>query len=190
MIRSYEKRYNSVMFRNPVYDMFVVVPALLIAGLLSFFIMTSPAHAQEDGSILISRAQLPSEIATTTIDTALVTTTDDLRAYAVATVREDRYIASLRLSGDAITVRYHKPGHLLGVLPLAVPTTATVRANGSVSFTEPWYGAVTFAERDRMKSALEVRTHALLTGEGYLPSMSLSAHTQAEVLAIIRELLA
>jgi hypothetical protein len=209
------------MFRNPVYDLIVIVPALLIAGLLGFFIMTSAAHAQTVDPLPVAQATttgmaavtastsgntLPDStqkiliVTRTNTDTPPtpaapasplgVRTSADLLAYARAALVQDPYIESITLSGRSIVVAYERQGRLLGILPLAVPTTATVRTDGSVSFTAPWYGSVTVADRDRMKSALEVRVHALLTSEGYLASMSLAPSTQAEILDIIRELLA
>lgn len=203
------------MFRNPVYDMVVVVPALLIAGLLGLFVMTGAAHAAElptSATTTGARAITASTSGTTLPDLTqkvVVVTRDDLivgsstpvspvaihtlgelTAYAKQTLVDDPYIGTVSLSSHEIAVTYRKQGRLLGLLPVAVPTTARVRTDGSVSFDEPWYGAVTLAEKDRMKTALEVRVHALLTSEGYLASMSLAPATQAEILDIIQELLA
>ena len=203
------------MFRNPVYDMVVVVPALLIAGLLGLFVMTGAAHAAElpvtatstgaraiiastSGTTLPDRSQKVVVVtrgdlivgSTTPASPIAIHTADELAAYAKQALLDDPYIGTVSLSSQEIAVTYRKEGKLLGLLPVAVPTTARVRTDGSVSFDEPWYGAVTLAEQDRMKTALEVRVHALLTSEGYLSSMSLAPATQAEILDIIRELLA
>ncbi len=213
------------MFRNPVYDLMVVVPALLISGLVGFFIMTASARAQElyvipapvssttvatttagspaitastsgttmpDGAqkvLSVTRSNLGSTASATTSPLS-VRTSSDLLAYARSVLAQDPFIESLTLSGRGVVVSYRKHGRLLGVLPLAVPTTATVRTDGTVTFSQPWYGMITIAQMDRMKSALEVRTHALLTSEGYLSSMSLAPATQAEIVDIIKELVA
>lgn len=202
--------YNESMFRNPVYDMIVVVPALLIAGLISLFIMTSPARAEDTGAaepvpvytgmgrttfpdlaqrtITVDRHSL-SKNATTTERTALsINASDALEAYAVSTILTDHKIQAISLSGDEITVTYRQNGKLLGVLPIALPRTATVHNDGSVSLGLPIYGALTL-ERDRMQTALEVRARTLLNSEGYLASTPLSPSTQAELLDIIRELI-
>ncbi|MGE5541200.1 MAG: hypothetical protein ACM3TU_02865 [Bacillota bacterium] len=208
------------MFRNPVYDLIIVVPALLIAALLGFLVMTSAARAAETDLPATTATSTPGGraiIASTSgntlpdlnqkvivvtqaeakvndaWDTAAITalsvrSAGELEAYARQTLREDPYIESITLSGRGIVVAYQKNGRLLGLVPVAVPTKAVVRTDGNVSFSEPWYGAVTLAERDHMKTALEVRVHALLTSEGYLASMQLAPVTQAEILDIIREL--
>lgn len=202
------------MFRNPVYDMFVVVPALLIAGLLGLLVMTSPAHAAElpvatttgtravtastsgntlpdpsQKTIVVTRDSLLLGTSTAPSSALAIHSTNELLAYAKGVLAEDSYIGSISLSGSEIIVNYRRQGRFLGLVPLAVPTTARVRTDGSVSFTEPWYGVVTIEERDSMRTALEVRVHALLTSEGYLSSMSLAPATQAEILDIIQELL-
>jgi hypothetical protein len=203
------------MFKNPVYDMMVVVPALLIAGLIAFFVMTGAAHAQEplatstgsraetastsgttlpdrsEKKIVVTRAQLETVATSTPIASALIIHTNkELLQYARQVLADDPYIASITLSAEEIVVTYRKEGRLLGVLPVSIPRTAHVHTDGTVSFDEPWYGTVTIGERDYMKTALEVRVHALLTTEGYLSSMSLAPATQAEILDIIRELIA
>ncbi len=194
------------MFRNPVYDLFVVLPALLIAGLVGFFVMTSAAHAAEPAAtssghlqaegaeastLIVTREGMEEATSTAVTYTArAITSADQLLAYANTVLAKDPYIAMVALSGSGIAVSYRRQGRFLGLLPVDLPTTARVRSDGSVQFEEPWYGAVTLAEKDRMKTALEVRAHALLTSEGYLSSMSLSPSTQAELLDLIRELLA
>jgi hypothetical protein len=210
------------MFRNPVYDLIVVIPALLISGLFAFFIMTSSARAQELDAIpaaatttntgapavtastsgntlpdrlqtvlMVSRADLPASAGDdATLTPLAIHSSTELHAYARTTLRNDLYIESLTLSGREVTVAYRTHGWLLGLVPVVVPTRAAVRTDGSVIFTAPWYGAVTLAQKDLMKTALEVRVHALLTSEGYLESMSLAPATQAEIIDIIRELLA
>ncbi|MDB5194913.1 MAG: hypothetical protein JWO84_97 [Parcubacteria group bacterium] len=207
------------MFRNPVYDLMVVVPALLISGLIGFFIMTGSAHAQvpQAQAATSTPAGSPAQTASTSGNTMpdpaqkelivtrspsvvgnmnvpssalAVHSSGELEAYARGALAQDAYISSITLSGHGVVVAYRKQGRLLGLVPVALPTTATVHTDGSITFTAPWYGAVTLAERDRMQSALEVRVHALLTSEGYLASMSLAPATQAEIIDIIRELLA
>jgi hypothetical protein len=204
------------MFRNPVYDLMVVVPALLIAGLLSFFVMSSTTHAQAPSEtatttgtaavtastsgttfpdlaqkvIVVTRASAARATASGDALTALsIHSSDELEAYAQAMLKSDRYLESIALSSRGISVSYRSYGRLLGVMPLNVPMRATVRTDGSVAFSEPWYGTLTLKEKDHMKSALEVRVHTLLTSEGYLASMSLAPATQAEILDIIRELI-
>lgn len=213
------------MFRNPVFDLMVVVPALLISGLVGFFIMTTAAHAQEldvipssSTSATTTTTGAPAVTASTsgttfpdstqkvlsvtranlgvdpgsdaTITPLSVRTSSDLLAYARMSLRSDPYMASLTLSGKGVVVSYRKHGRILGLVPVAVPTTATVHTDGTVTFSEPWYGAITIAQIDHMKTALEVRVHALLTSEGYLESMSLAPATQAEIVEIIKELVA
>jgi hypothetical protein len=206
------------MFRNPVYDLMVVVPALLIAGLLSLFVMTRTAHATEAGELpataatgtpaltastsgttlpdptqrvlVVTRASL---LATTTpkkhLSPLAVHTSKELLTYARQTIAEDPAIDSITLSGKGIEVAYRAERNVLGLVALAVPTRALVESDGDVRFDEPWYGRLALGERDRMKSALEVRVHTLLNSEGYLSSMQLAPATQAEILDIIRELL-
>lgn len=206
------------MFRNPVHDMFIVVPALLIAGLLGLFIMSGTAHAAETAAsttatstgqkavtastsgttlpdlsekvMLVTRADLLGQGTTTPLYPVAIHSSGELLAYAKQVLAQDRYIASISLSGSEIVVNYRGQGKLLGLMSVAVPTTAHVYTDGRVSFDEPWYGTLTVSERDHMKTALEVRVHALLTTEGYLSSMSLAPATQAEILDIIRELVA
>ncbi len=212
------------MFRNPVYDFMIVVPALLVIGGIGFFLLANSAHAQEldvvptgavtpgtpAGSpaviastsgntlpdstqkiLVVNRTPDNSKASSESTTTALsVQTSKDLLVYARSALASDPYIESLTLSGHSVVVTYHKQGRLIGLLPLAVPTTATVHTDGTVQFVEPWYGTITLMQVDHMKSALEVRMHALLTSEGYLPSMSLAPATQAEIVEIIRELVA
>lgn len=204
------------MFRNPVYDLMVVVPALLIAGLLGLFVMSGTAHAAplpaadpvvaatgtpavtastsgttlpdpEQKVLVVSRGSL-GVIDETSIAPTTIHTSAELLTYAKQTLSKDRYIESLTLSGKGIMVSYRTQGRLLGLLPLSVPTHATVRADGSIHFSAPWYGTLTLSEKDRMKTALEVRVRTLLNSEGYLPSMQLAPATQAEILDIVREL--
>lgn len=209
------------MFRNPVYDMIVVIPALLIAGLIGFFVMSTPAHAEtlpastlatstatSTGSVaitastsgttlpdptqkvlVITRAVVPGASISTSTPAVAIHSSAQLSAYARGILSEDPYMQSITLSAFEISVSYRKSGRLLGLLPVTLPTRVTVRNDGSVSFTAPWYSVVTLEERDRMRTGLEVRVHSLLTSEGYLASMSLAPATQAEILDIIRELL-
>jgi hypothetical protein len=198
------------MFRNPVYDLMVVVPALLITGLIAFFIMTTSVRAAElpaalasstpvsissstlpdpsETVLLVTRAELTTAPQTASRNAKSVRTTSDLLVFAKQTLASDPYIAAIRLSNGDITVTYRRQGLVLGLVPIAVPKTATVHTDGSVTFVEPWYGSLTMEARDHMQTALEVRVHSLLTSEDYLPSMRLAPVTQAEILDIIREL--
>ncbi len=201
------------MFRNPVFDLIIVVPALMIAGLLSLFIMTRVASAQAlpdsatttsavtastSGTTLPDATQKTvvvrrsGELATTTTNlppASSIRTVKELETYARLTLIQDSALESITLSSQGISVEYRKQGRLLGLVTLSVPRRASVASTGSVQFTEPWYGKVTLVERDRMKTALEVRVRTLLSSEGYLASMALAPATQAEILAIIRELI-
>ncbi|MDB5189090.1 MAG: hypothetical protein JWL82_47 [Parcubacteria group bacterium] len=210
--------------------MFVLVPALLIAAVLTLTIMGSSVHAQEivtssavpasvsapantTATSTGSRATIASTSGTTLPDSAgkvlsitrtAVTTTpsdvpelspvgihtsDELYSYAKTLMQKNASIETITLSGTEVSVRYHRNARLLGILPVSVPGTVSVRTDGSVSFSNPWYRMLTIAERDYLTTALEVRVHSLLTSEGYLASMHLAPSTQAELLATITELL-
>ena len=191
------------MFRNPVYDLVVLVPAFLLAGLVSFFMVAPGAQAQEKESFIVGTSTFPdptqqrvvlvhaehNELATGTPPFAGVRTSSDLVAYAQGVIDANDTITSVALTPMGIQVRYTAQKKLLGVMPLMVPATVLIGSDGSVIFNEPWYAAVSIREADYLHSALEVRARTLLTSEGYSASTRLSPMTQAELLALMQELL-
>lgn len=189
------------MFRNPVYDFVVLVPAFLIAGLFSFFIITPATHAADErvstgASTLPDPDQRPTvltraslgEQATTSEAVATPRTADQLIAFAQYLLATDNRIEAIGLSPEEIQVSYRVEKRLLGVMTVAVPMVARVESDGQVTFSEPWYGPVTVSEVDRMRTALEVRVRSLLSSEGYIASTRLSPMTQGEILSIIHQL--
>ncbi len=196
-------RYTGVMFRNPVYDLVVLVPVFLLAGLVSFFMVAPGTHAEEKESFIVGTSTFPDpaqqrvvlsqmehhEVATGTLTLADVRTSSDLVEYAQGVIDANDTITSVALTPMGIQVRYTAQKKLLGVMPLMVPATVHIGSDGSVIFNEPWYAAVSIREADYLHSALEVRVRTLLTSEGYSASTRLSPMTQAELLALIQELL-
>ncbi len=144
------------MFRNPVYDLLIIVPALCGAALLIFFITTHAVEAHDSSG--------PSHPA-------------------------DKEVTTVVGASTSLQVAYTEPGRLLGFFPVVLTDGVKIESDGSVTIMAPWYRLLSVTEQDHLRTALEVRIHALLTSEGYLDSMPLSPQTQSEIVGIIRELL-
>lgn len=192
------------MFRNPVYDLMVLLPAFLAAGLVSFFIVSPDVRAQEgvvttytgtstlpdphQRRVTLTRDTVDAHATSSSVLGRVVTSTE-LVAYAERVLLLNEAVSAITLSSKGIRVDYSVDKKLLGMLPLTLPAAVQIESNGNVIFREPWYGGMTTGTHEYLKSALEVRTHTLLTSEGYSSSTLLSPMTQAELLDLVEELL-
>ncbi|HVU06693.1 MAG TPA: hypothetical protein VHE10_02825 [Candidatus Paceibacterota bacterium] len=125
--------------------------------------------------------------ATTTeyIAPANVTSQADFETYSKALVMADENVAKISTGDDYVSVWYHEPAKVLGVIPVTATVKATVDAAGDVSVDYPWWYGL-FVKDDTavdFKNDIDTTAGVIARGEA---SATLSSSAKARLVNAVR----
>jgi hypothetical protein len=107
----------------------------------------------------------------------------DLSAYTSAVLEQDPDARDLSVSEGSVHLGYKQQVRLFGLIPMSVSATATVRADGAIDLTYPWYAFFSTKNNARVRSNLELFAGRIAESEG-LSELGTQARV-AEALRIV-----
>lgn len=76
-----------------------------------------------------------------------IVTQDDLRAFAMASIKSDENLNSMSFTNDEIAVSYKDHGRFIGIIPITMDVNVVVDQSGNITFDYPWYGFLVAKDR-------------------------------------------
>lgn len=117
-------------------------------------------HASEQSNINFSASQ--------------VSTEDDLRAFALSSMRSDEDLNSISFESDTVTVVYNDEGRFIGFIPVTLTVKVSVDQNGDVTIDYPWYGFLVAKDKAdidaRVRAAIDGAASVRASGAGWTNS--------------------
>jgi hypothetical protein len=179
-------------------------PNGVTAGLqLSGSADASSTDTSANGMLMITQQDVANS--TDTSGSAMVTSSADVASdadfasYAKDQMMQDSQIKEVDATNNSVAVKYAEQGRFLGIFPVTMTSTATVAADGNVTFSYPWYHflTTTSANDATMRTALADQASASLNNgqpsaasEGATSTMqadaTLSASQKARILDAMR----
>jgi hypothetical protein len=118
----------------------------------------SLSAVDESGDIRVEvdplNLDVPVPASTTVMTAALVRSSDDLRSYAVVSMKSDDNIRGMTFSGNDVEVDYREPGKFLGFIPVSITAMADANADGAVTVSHPWYDFLVAKDDTAIESSL------------------------------------
>lgn len=143
---------------------------------------TTPRHESDSddedaGEIEIDHDS--ADNATTTIDAPEhVSNRGELRSFLNHVIKEDDRIADVHVSSTTIETHYEMPAKFLWTIPVNLTAEVSVKNDGSVSITYPWYAFLFAKHRGDIETQLEQSVAST-------SSTTFSANTQAHLLNLL-----
>ncbi|MBX4189278.1 hypothetical protein KW785_01625 [Candidatus Parcubacteria bacterium] len=126
--------------------------------------VTASGTLDQEEDLSLDQDSLGSITDLTPIGAAQVESSAEARAFEATLLRADKNLRSIDLSGDKVVVSYNERGYFLGIMPVIMPVTVTVEANGKISLEYPWYYFLIREDKERLESALTSTTTARSLG--------------------------
>lgn len=115
-----------------------------------------------------------------------VSTEEDLRAYAVASIRGDKQLEEMNFESDRVVVVYNDEGRFIGFIPVRLAVTVSVGQDGEVNVDYPWYGFLVAKDKADIESRVRAEIDASLAADANGWTNSDRAELAEKITAALR----
>lgn len=134
---------------------------------------TSTEQTVEPEVLIISRADLTEEdiaMETEAMMAGSVKSDESLKAYIKAVVASDESVKKIATNENQTEVTYKQKGRFLGFIPVKMNVKTSVKADGSIKVSYPWYKFMTTAVGGKVTSEAVLEGAVLTDGEVLTPA--------------------
>lgn len=125
---------------------------------------SAPSNDSGGATISVNPLDINASVGASTVTAAAqVSSSDDLKSYAVAAMKSDGNIRGMSFSDNSVEVDYREPGRLFGFIPVSVTAMANVNSDGSVTVTHPWYDFLIAKDDTNLQSTLAANVGPMAT---------------------------